>query len=60
MCLFALLLRVCSAHCCRALADHAARNSVTGVSGRIGHVVVFAAVNHHCAAAGMEEELGFW
>jgi hypothetical protein len=42
------------------VADHAAGNSVTGVSGRIGHVVVFAAVNHHCAAAGIEEELGFW
>jgi hypothetical protein len=40
------------------VADHAAGNPVTGVAGRIGHVVVPAAVDHHRGAVGMEDGVG--
>src|SRR3979490_1501441 len=52
------LLRRCPADRYRTLADHAAGNPVASVSGRIGHVVVLAAVDHYRGAVGMEDGVG--
>ena len=53
-----MLLRSRPTNRCRILIDHAAGNPTTGVSCRIGHVVILAVVDYHSGAVGLKDGIG--
>ena len=53
-----MLLRSRPTNRCRTLIDHAEGNPITGVSCRIGHVVILAVVDYHSGAVGLKDGIG--
>ena len=53
-----MLLRSRPTNFCRILIDRAAGNPTTGVSCRIGHVVILAVVDYRSGAVGLKDGIG--
>ena len=53
-----MLLRSRPTNRCRILIYHAAGNPTTGVSCRIGHVVILAVLDYHSGAVGLKDGIG--
>ena len=53
-----MLLRSRPTNRCRILIYHAAGNPTTGVSCRIGHVVILAVLDYHGGAVGLNDGIG--